>query len=311
MSSSVFLALALLASGKLLFAVQDVIIKEMSDGYPVHEILTVRGLVAILILLLLIHFTSGLAAIRNHRPGLHFIRGILMFLAFMSFYVALAEIPLTTNTALFFTAPFFITLLSIPLLGERVGARRVLCILAGFVGVLLVLRPNTDAFSMTALLPIAAAFFYACCQLMVRVCNMQAPPAIMSLYAGASFVILGSLTGLFLTGIFPTTNTDPGMAFLLRDWAMPRGTDLVLMLLTGVTSGLGFMFTSQAYQVEQASRVAPFEYVMIIWVTALSYLVWSEIPDTMTVIGIVIIILSGLYVLRREQDERKPEFMFR
>ena len=172
-------AVAIMTAGKFLFAIQDVIIKEMSAGYPVHQIMTIRGLVAIPLLLLLIHFSSGLKILKQHRPLLHLIRGALMLIAFTLFYVALAGTSLTTATALFFTAPFFITLLSIPLLGEQVGVRRFVSITIGFIGVLIVLRPDTESFNLFELLPIAAALFYACCQLMVRVAKMTDPPAVM------------------------------------------------------------------------------------------------------------------------------------
>ena len=114
-----------MALGKLLFATQDVIIKEMSAAYPVAEIVTIRGLVAVPLLLLLVHFTIKLPSLLRHRPGIHLLRGLLMFIAFMLFYVALSELSLTTATALFFSAPFFITLLARPMLGERFGVRRV------------------------------------------------------------------------------------------------------------------------------------------------------------------------------------------
>jgi S-adenosylmethionine uptake transporter len=170
--SNLLQAVAILASGKLLFAVQDVIIKDMSAAFPVHQILTIRGLAAIPLLLLLIHLQGGLGMLRAHNPIRHLVRGALMLIAFMCFYVALAGTSLTTATALFFTAPFFITLLSIPLLGEHVGIKRFGSIVVGFIGVLIVLRPDTDSFSYYDLLPILAAFFYSCCQLMVRVAKM-------------------------------------------------------------------------------------------------------------------------------------------
>jgi S-adenosylmethionine uptake transporter len=300
-------AVAILAFGKLLFAVQDVIIKEMSGGYPVHQIVSIRGLVAIPLLLTFIHYSRGLAILRNHRPGQHLVRGALMFLAFMAFYIALSEISLTTATALFFTAPFFITLLSVPLLNEQVGIRRIASISVGFIGVLVVLRPESESFKLTALLPIIAAFFYACCQLMVRVAKMTAPPSVMSLYASISFLTLGCLSGLILAGVEPVTGDDASSRFLLRPWSIPDSFDFVLLSLTGLTSALGFMMSSNAYQLEQASKVAPFEYVMIIWVTLLSYLVWNEIPDAQTMAGIALIAGSGIYVLKREQKiEPKP-----
>lgn len=293
-------AVVILAAGKFLFAVQDVIIKQVSDAYPVHQVMVIRGFAAIPILLLLIHFTGGLGVLRRHRPGLHLLRGALMLTAFMCFYVALAGTSLTTATALFFTAPFFITLLSIPLLGERVGLRRFAGITIGFGGVLVVLRPDAGAFNWFDLLPILAAFFYACCQLMVRVLKMTDPPAVMSLYASIAFVALGGLTGLVLAGVDAGAGANVSTQFLLRDWRMPQGLDLLLLILTGLTSALGFMCSSNAYQREQASKVAPFEYIMIVWVTLLAYLIWGELPDAMTLVGVALIIGSGIYVLRRE-----------
>ena len=296
-----------MALGKFLFAIQDVIIKEMSGGYPVHQILVTRGAVAVPLLLLLLHFRGGLGMLRRHRPGPHLLRGALMLIAFMCFYVALAGTSLTTATALFFTAPFFITLLSIPLLGEQVGLRRFISIAIGFAGVLVVLRPSGSSFSYYDLLPILAAFFYSCCQLMVRVLKMTDPPAIMSFYASIAFVVLGGLCGLALSTVTAAPDADVSTLFLLRPWSMPDAIDMILLALTGVTSALGFMCSSNAYQREPASHIAPFEYIMIIWVTLLAYLVWSELPDAMTLLGVAMIVGSGMYVIRREaRIEPKP-----
>lgn len=294
-------AIAIMAGGKLLFAFQDVIIKEMSGAYPIHEIMTIRGFVAILLLLLLIFFSVGLQALKMHHPGYHLLRGLLMFIAFMAFYVGLAEISLTMATALFFTAPFFITLLSIPLLGERVGPRRFLGIIAGFIGVLIVLRPDTEQFSLIALLPIMAAFFYALCQVLVRYARLTAPVALMSLYTSVAFAVLAPLLALLMYGMEPVSTSGPSLKTMLLPWTMPQSTDLLLLIFTGFTSAFGFMFMSWAYKNAQASSLAPFEYVMIVWVTLLSYLVWDEVPDVPTIVGIAIIIGSGIYVLRREE----------
>ena len=110
-----------------------------------------------------------------------------------------------------------------------------------------------------------------------------------------------------LSGIEPLRGADVSTQFLLRPWSIPDAYDLLLLLSTGLTSALGFMFSSNAYQREQASRIAAFEYVMIVWVTLLSYLIWSEIPDMLTMLGVGLIIASGIYVLRREAKvEPKP-----
>ena len=303
-------AVGIMAFGKLLFALQDAIIKEMSAVYPIHQIMSIRGWIAIPILLLLIHFSVSLGALRRHHPGFHLLRGLLMFTAFTAFYIGLTEISLTTATALFFTAPFFITLLSVPLLEEKVGPRRIAGIVAGFIGVIIVLRPDAASFHWTALLPVIAAFFYALCQVIVRYARLTAPPSIMSLYASLTFAVLAPLAGLVFAPFEPAAATAPSARTLFLPWSMPLGLDLLLLTFTGLTSALGFMFMSRAYQSAEASQLAPFEYVMIVWVTLLSYLIWSEIPDWPTIIGIAVIIASGLYVLRRERSGKEAPIAF-
>ncbi|MFT5502653.1 MAG: S-adenosylmethionine uptake transporter [Gammaproteobacteria bacterium] len=299
--NSLLRAVVFLTTGKLLFALQDVIIKEMSGGYPVHQIVFIRGMVAIPLILLIIHFSRGLVIIKGCKVSFHLFRGALMFTAFMAYYLALSEISLTVATALFFTAPFFITLLSIPMLGEKVGIRRFMSIFIGFIGVLIVLRPDVNGFGLMGILPIVAALFYACCQLMVRVGNNKDPVSVMTLYASVVFAALGSVTGLVLSQFEPASDAAVSTRFLMQAWSMPQYWDWLFLIFTGVTSGIGFMLSSSAYRAEEASKVAPFEYVMMLWVVILSYLVWSEIPDPLTCLGVVIIVSSGVYVLRREK----------
>ncbi|MEM7565566.1 MAG: EamA family transporter, partial [Pseudomonadota bacterium] len=142
--------------------------------------------------------------------------------------------------------------------------------------------------------------------LLVRYARLTAPASIMSLYASLAFVVLGPLVALFLSTEHPPQDMLGSQA-LQALWSWPNPEDLLLLTLTGITSAFGFMCSSKAYQHEEASRVAPFEYIMIIWVSLLSYLVWSEIPDPFTVAGIAIIIGSGIYVLQRENvREAKP-----
>jgi drug/metabolite transporter (DMT)-like permease len=113
--------------------------------------------------------------------------------------------------------------------------------------------------------------------------------------------------GWLLSGADPLQAATPSEKTMLLPWSTPNPLDMMLLTFTGLTSALGFMFMSYAYKNAQASRLAPFEYVMIIWVTVLSYLVWTEIPDLATMSGIAIIVLSGIYVLRREEKSgEKP-----
>jgi drug/metabolite transporter (DMT)-like permease len=110
-----------------------------------------------------------------------------------------------------------------------------------------------------------------------------------------------------LAGHAVSPDAGVGTRFLLRSWSQPGLGDAILLMLTGLTSALGFMCTSNAYQREQASRISPFEYVMIVWVILLSFLIWSEVPDLLTLLGVAMIIGSGIYVIRRENKlEPRP-----
>ena len=298
--NSFFQAVAFLCTAKFLFAFQDVIVKQMSGGYPVHQIVVIRSLVALILLLLIIRFSTGFSSLRGRRIGLHLLRGALMFIAFVTYYVALSVMPLTTATALFFTAPFFITLLAIPLLGEKVGLRRRLAVLVGFIGVLIILRPDTEI-GIVAVLPIISALFYALCQILARRVGLTETALVMTFYANVAFAILGFFMAAILSLIDAGVDAGISMQFLLRDWQQPTGLDAALLVATGVTAALGFLMGSHAYRIGEVNRLAPFEYVMLIWVSILSYLVWSELPDQNTLIGVTVIIGAGLYVLRREE----------
>ena len=293
-------AVALLSTAKLLFAIQDVLIKETSSGYPVHQIVVLRSFVALPLLLLMIHLSVGLGQLRGRRIGLHLLRGSLMFFAFLAFYIALAVLPLTTTTALFFTAPFFITLLSVPLLGETIGARRFAGIVVGFIGVLIILRPTAGGIGLEALLPVLAAVLYAAAQVLARRVALTESAAVVAYYANLCFIGLGLVTTSLAAFFSPEADASVSLQFLIREWSMPTAVDASLIGLTGICVALGFQFSTTAYRSIEVGRLAPFEYIMLIWVTILSYLVWSEVPDYYTLAGATVIICSGLYVLRRE-----------
>jgi drug/metabolite transporter (DMT)-like permease len=292
-------AVAVLAAAKLVFALQDVVIKEMSQTYAVHQIIVIRSVSAFPVLLGLVLFTHKSLALNSPRKLLLLLRGVLMAGAFLFFYLALSALPLTTVTVLFFTAPFFIMVFSIPVLGERVEPSRWLAVIVGFVGVVIVIRPDTASFGVESTLPVIAAVLYAACQVLARRVATQESAAVMTFYANVAFLAFGIVLALALEVIKPDPAAGVSVQFLLRTWSMPDPIDLLFLVLTGVSMGIGFALSTQAYRVMEAHRLAPFEYIMLLWVVLLSYLAWSELPDVNTMVGSLIIIGSGLYVLRR------------
>ena len=286
---------------KLVFSIQDVIIKEMSGGFPVHEIMVVRSIVSMALLACAIRIAKGKIAIPFETAKALLFRGALLFGSFTSFYLGLSAMPLTVATALFFTAPFFITILSIPILGESVGLRRWIGITMGFIGVLVILRPGTEAFGIESLLPVISAILYSISQLMARKLGINASAASMTFYANITYLIFGIILALATLPFTVTDSSSQSLQFLFRPWQIPMGLDAILILLTGITGALGFWLSTQAYRISEVNRIAPFEYAMLIWVPILSYIVWQELPDSMTVFGTAIIVSAGLYVLKRDE----------
>jgi drug/metabolite transporter (DMT)-like permease len=145
-----------LTAGIAVFSVQDVIIKLLSGDYPVHQAMVIRSLTALPLLFLLVVLDGGVRSLVSKRRGLLIVRGLIMFTAYTSYYLGLAALPLATCVALYFTAPLYITMLSVVVLGETVGRRRWAAVAGGFVGVLIMVRPGTRVFDWASLLPLFA-----------------------------------------------------------------------------------------------------------------------------------------------------------
>ncbi len=296
-----------LCAGLFIFSFQDIIIKQLSADYPVHELVFVRGLVATPLLLLLVHFESGFGSLRTDHFWMHLIRSVLMFCSYLFYYLAIAAIPITTAISLFFTAPLVITALAVPFLGEKVGYRRWLGVGAGFIGVLIMLRPGLGAFEPAALLALLSAFTYSCAQMLARRLGMTDSASAMAFYAAMIFTYIGGLMGfvIHLSGFAPADH--PSLEFLLKPWKMPGGLEFAMLMTIGVISAMGFYLLSQAYRVGAANAVAPFEYTAMLWAIILTYLAWGSTPDLYTFIGALIIVGAGIYVLHRERIKlRKP-----
>ncbi len=144
------------------FSASDMLIKTLTGNYPLHQIVLIRAVVALIIILgIFMPLEGGYRNLRSKRWRLHIFRGLCVVVANMAFFIGIAAMPLAEATAIFFVAPLFITALSVPFLGEQVGVRRWISIGVGLIGVVVIIRPGTEAFSYAALAPVLAAFAYA------------------------------------------------------------------------------------------------------------------------------------------------------
>jgi drug/metabolite transporter (DMT)-like permease len=294
-----------LCAGVFIFSFQDIIIKLLSSTYPVHQIVFIRGFLALPLLLIIVHHDSGLETLKTKKPVLHVLRSLAMFCAYLFFYLAAAAVPLTTAVALFFTAPLMITALSIVVLGEKVGWRRWAGVIVGFVGVLIILRPGLADIEPAGLFSLAAALAYTLAQLIARRLGVTDSASVMAFYSMLAFTYLGAGMGFVLGTWGPGAGGGDASDFLLRGWVMPGGLELAMLITVGVISAMGFYLLSQAYRLGEANTVAPFEFTSMIWAMILSFAFLASVPDMYTFIGAAIVGGAGIYVLRREGIKRR------
>lgn len=305
-SDEALAGIGLVVAGVTVFTAQDAAIKWLSGDYSVYQIVLVRSLVALLVLPLYAAFNGGLRGLRPASPSFHLLRGLAAFAAYTTYYLALAALPLAEAIALFFVAPLFITALSVPVLGESVGWRRWGATAVGFLGVLVMLRPGFAAFEPAGLLAIGAAAFYAAMQLLARRHAGGESGIAMAFSATVMYVALSGAIGLAFHDGLPLAGSHPSAAFLARAWTLPSAGDFALMALTGLTFATGFYAISQAYRTARPAVIACFEYLAVPLGALAGYLIWRSVPDAATVLGAMLVVGSGLYVLDRER-RRRPE----
>jgi len=300
--------------GMTCVSINDTLIKTLSGDYPLHQMIFVRSAIGISFSMVFVQFEGGFGILWTDQPFLHLCRGLLVVAANMTFFAALAVIPLADATALFFVSPLMITVLSIPILGEQVGPRRILAVMVGFMGVLVMLRPwSTGAGpagsvgTLVLLLPVIAAFTYALMQILTRRLGVKSKASAMAVYIQGTFLIVSLAFGLVAgDGRFAAGVEDPSLQFLLRAWRWPADGDGILFIGLGLMSGVIGYALSQAYRSAPAATVAPFEYVAMPLAILWGWLFFGHLPDAVASAGIALIFGAGLYVFLREGVRRKP-----
>ena len=239
--------------------------------------------------------------LKAHHPYLAVIRVSCFFFGFSFFYLSLTFMSLAMANALFFSSPFFISILAMIFLKEKIGIRRWSAIFVGFVGVYIVLNPDFNNFNIKSLAPVACALCYAISMTITKITSDKdnVYTQMLHLYIGA---ILISILFFIFTGKGQFNNfTDPTFQFMLRDWFTNPTYAWPIIIVMGVVATFSFYFVFSAYSIASPSAVSLFEYSLIIWSIITGYLLFNDIPSIRTFIGVVLIISAGIYIYIREK----------
>ena len=300
-----FTGIILVVIGVLVFSVQDVIIRLLGGGYSGFEIVHIRGLFAIIPIMIIVMINGGIKTLRMRHPFLNVARSSLMFFSYVAYYSALTAMPIAEATAIFFVSPLMITVFSVLFLKETVGLRRWIAILTGFFGILVIIQPGSESMNPAAFLPLVAALTYSGSVMITRRLGPTQNGASLAFYSMMIFILYSGLIGVFFGDGQFANESHPSLGFLTREWIIPLQEDLILLAACGLIAACGFYCLSQSYRIAPASVIAPFEYIAMPCAIFWGIVIWNEIPPMTTFIGIAIIVGSGLYVLHRESVLKK------
>jgi drug/metabolite transporter (DMT)-like permease len=267
------------------FAVMDAISKFIVQSYPVTQALWVRYVLYAGFALLVARRRGVWAMARSRRPWLQAWRSLLALAENGVFVLAFAYLPLAETHAIAATSPLIVILLARPILGERVGLHRWLAVLAGFAGVLLIVRPGFATLEWPLLLPLAGALMWGLYQIMVRLCARDDPPETTLLWSA-----LVGLAAISLVAPF--------------DWRPADAVSWGFLLAIGVLGSLCHYGLIRALDYADASAMQPYSYTLLVWATVMGFLVFADVPAVWTVLGGAIVVLSGLYTWHH--DRRTP-----
>jgi len=264
----------------MMFSVTNSSAKFLMTEYPVIQIVWARYFFQFVLLLIFLG-PSLKKTLPTRKLKLQIVRSFLLLGTSVLFFFGLSKLELADISSIMFVAPLLVTILSMPLLGERVGPRRWAGIFVGFLGAIIIIRPGYGMIQLTALFPLGAACLYALYQISTRFLG-RTDNAMTTLFytASSGTTILTSLVPLY--------------------WIAPNLEGWLIMILLGVTSNLGHFSMIKAYEHAPAPSVVPFTYANLLWMTLFGYILFSDLPDLWTISGACIVAGSGLYIFHRE-----------
>jgi drug/metabolite transporter (DMT)-like permease len=274
----------------IVLMVASMVVFTMLDSTAKYVMMTLPPPVAVFFRYFFALLLSGLIIIKAGEPSLmaarypklQIARGLMLMISTVLNFVAISKLQLAQTSAIFFTIPLWVCALSVPLLNEQVGIRRWSAVIAGFLGVLVIMRPGTENFHWAMLLSIGSAFCGAIYNILTRKVGGKDRAETSLFYVG-------------LVGCFAASLSLPWT------WVTPQGVQWLLLIFMGLAGGIGQLMLIEAHRKAPASALAPFVYTQIIWMILVGFIVFGDVPDLWTIAGAAIVVASGLFIFARER----------
>ena len=267
------------------FAMMDASVKWL-DMFPVGQVLFSRFFFGLIPILMLVPRSEFKTFYKTSRPKLHAFRAITGTLAIIALFIALREIPLADVVSLTFGGPIFVTLGSIFFLSEKVGVKRWLAVLIGFIGIIIIAEPGFTELNIFYIYPIIFCLGMAYVAISIRQLSKTEPVWLISLYFSIAITIISLIT-------------------IPSGWIMPSLNDLIILSLLGVFGGVANLWLSQSYKFSEVSLVTPLKYLALVFAIIFGYFIWDEVPTLKTLSGAILVILSSIIIFRREIQLKK------
>lgn len=286
-----------------LASMQDAIVKGVSGDLPVYEAVIIRTVASLPLLMTWLFLTSSFSNLFPARMlPLLLLRSFILCTAYFGFVLSIAALPLATSVSIYFTMPFIVAALAGWFLGERVPTYRWIAITIGFAGVLLMVRPGSEAFQPAALYALWSAVGYAIGQMIGRRLSFRVEPVVIANWQNFTYFAAAVVIGLVAPAFAGLDVSDKSLQFLIRPWVWPDTYQLLLLIIMGVLSALASAGFILAYRNAEANFVAPFEYTALLWAVLNGVVFFGDFPDSSTWSGAAIVIGAGVWMLWKDQN---------
>jgi len=282
----IYRGMALMFLAVVLYSLNDALVKWLVSTYHPMQIMFCRSFFTWLPLLSMIPRRNSWQNSTSHKKPYHALRAIILALSLPFYIFAFKVLPLADAYAITFIAPLFMAIFSIPILGEKIEKHAWIAILMGFSGVLIMMRPGSAVFSLGGLSALIGGFLWALGLVLGRKLSQTESDFSLSVwFLGVCFL----LSSLFMPFYWQPTP--------LSDWG--------LFFISGIIGGTGLLAITRAFSLAPASIIGPIDYLILVFGALIGYMVWGDIPDIFVVIGALILVLTGLYLVYCE-TRRKP-----